>query len=102
MKKERIDSLLDYWDGRPDSDPASAYHYYEFNHSDEYMHLASSNDRDNYIDYDAGTIRVDGKLYNAREMYLLHKDDNHVYLLVDNQEIKISWLDNMIGVPWIR
>lgn len=100
MEKERIDSLFDYWDG-PDSGPASAYDYYEFNHSDEYMHLADSDDENNRIDYEAGTIFVNGKMYNEREMYLLHKDDNHIYLLVDNREILISWLDDWIGVPWI-
>ena len=101
MEKERIDSLFDYWDG-PDSDPASAYDYYEFNHSDEYMHLVDSDDENNCIDYEAGIITVNGKTYDSQEMYLLLKDDNHVYLLVDNQEILISWLDDMIGVPWIR
>ena len=69
------------------------------------MHLVSSHDDNNFIDYETGTIFVNGKMYSKRdkrEMYLLHKDDNHVYLLVDNQEILISWLDDMIGVPWIR
>lgn len=101
MEKERIDSIFDYWSG-PDSDPASAYDYYEFNHSDEYMYLVSSHDDNNFIDYETGTITVNGKTYDSQEMYLLRKDDNHVYLLVDNQEILISWLDDMIDVPWIR
>ena len=98
MEKERIDSLFDYWDG-PDSGPASAYDYYESAHSDEYMFLADSNDSNNFIDYNKGTITVDGKTYDEPEMYL-YKKGNHMYLSVNNQEILVSWLDDLIGTTY--
>lgn len=97
---EPIDTVLDYWDGSPETDPASVYDYYQNEHSDEYMHMASSNDENNHIDFDKGTITVDGKTYAEKRMYLLH-ENIHVYLFVDNQEILVRWLDDYIGVPYI-
>lgn len=98
--KERIDAVIDYWDGDPNSDPASCYDYYEYNHSDEYMHLVDSDDENNYIDYDKGTITVNGKTYGKPNMWLLHKN-GHVYLLVDEKKILIKWMHGYIGVPYI-
>lgn len=98
--KEPIDAVMDYYDYDPNTDPASCYDYYQNEHSDEYMHMADSNDKDNYIDFNKGTITVDGKTYSEEDMQLLH-GDNHIYLLVEGQQILIEWLDYWIGKPYI-
>lgn len=97
---ETINTLLDYWDGSPETDPTSVYEDYQNEHSSEYMHMVSSNDENNNIDYDRGTITVDGKTYSEEEMQLLH-ENNHIYLIVNGQKILIKWLDDYIGVPYI-
>ena len=61
---------------------------------------ADSNDKDNYIDFNKGTITVDGKTYSEEDMQLLH-ENNHIYLIVEEQKILIKWLDDCIGVPYI-
>lgn len=99
--KEPVDSLFDYWDGNPETDdPAMAYDYYQDNHSDEYMHMASSNDETNHIDFENGTITIDSKKYEETNMQLIH-ENNHVYLLVNDQKILIKWLDDYVGQPYI-
>lgn len=98
--KEPIDAVMDYYDWDPNTDPASCYDYYQSEHSDEYMHMADSNDKDNYIDFNKGTITVDGKTYSEEDMQLLH-ENNHIYLIVEEQKILIKWLDDYIGVPYI-
>ena len=98
--KEPIDAVMDYYDWDPNTDPASCYDYYQSEHSDEYMHMADSNDKDNYIDFNKGTITVDGKTYSEEDMQLLH-ENNHIYLIVEEQKILIKWLDDCIGVPYI-
>lgn len=100
QQTEPINAVLDFWDGNPETDPASCCYYYQSAHSNEYMHMAASNDKNNNIDFDKGTITVDGKKYNEKDMQLLH-ENNHVYLLVEGQKILIKWLDDYIGVPYI-
>ena len=39
------------------------------------MHMADSDDKSNYIDYDKETITVDGKTYAEEGMQFLYKND---------------------------
>lgn len=98
--KEPINAVIDYWDGSPETDPTEVYMDYQNEHSNEYMHMVASNDENNNIDFDKGTITVDGETYDENNMQLLH-ENNHIYLLVNKNKILITWLDDYIGVPYI-